>query len=678
VQGLKKYKMPEQIPEEKRFIMKRSIRKTLSVLAAIAIVTNGFGMLSQSYGIFSDSPVSVSAVTMRRQPCCTGITDQSAIQIFCDEQNYNSLCYRIINENEKTATICGSICIAYSEIKIPDVITVNGKEYKVTKIEPNAFEGQVCLEKISGAKHVEYIGQNAFKGCNNLTEVSTTYNDNRRKSLKQIDSYSFADCPNLRMVHFSDNLEQIGSYAFLNTPELFTDGGLYFDSLNYIGEGAFMNSGIKHLDISQTYAGSVREKTFSGCKNLTKIKLPENASSINKEAFADCTSLEYIYLPDSVRFIKSKAFKNNVKLTTVLMPEKLTEIGDQAFIGCESMEYIVFKNPYTTFSGGNNAGWKSFSKKNNKFVVWGNGSRTTASAFADRNGFEYKDIKTASLNVVDNNKEFNENIQKNVWNLTNSARFWSNDSGNYCFDSRLKSFYPFDYDRHKKFNGICYGLAALSVLSANDYFNISDYSYKLDLDKYSFNTPDSVTLNSMRTKQGKSGKIDFSNKCRLFATACWLRCGVLSDISVSSVNTEFVKYAEYITYGADKAELCFSPCSNTTDGHAVVCEGLEFRENLDLNQPRNAHWKNVDSKYNARILIYDVNTNSFSDEYCIYINTKTGDWYHANSAYNTSSAVGGSLRLSFKPETIFNDSSIKTKEDVNKYLGELIDAINAL
>ena len=93
--------MPEQIPEEKRFIMKRSIRKTLSVLAAIAIVTNGFGMLSQSYGIFSDSPVSVSAVTMLRQPCCTGITDQSAIQIFCDEQNYNSLYYRIINENEK-------------------------------------------------------------------------------------------------------------------------------------------------------------------------------------------------------------------------------------------------------------------------------------------------------------------------------------------------------------------------------------------------------------------------------------------------------------------------------------------------------------------------------------------------------------------------------------------------
>ena len=132
--------------------MKRSIRKTLSVLAAITIVTNGFGMLSQSYGIFSDSPVSVSAVTMRRQPCCTGITDQSAIQIFCDEQNYNPLCYRIINENEKTATVCGSICIAYSEIKIPDVITVNGKEYKVTKIEPNAFEGQVCLEKISGAK----------------------------------------------------------------------------------------------------------------------------------------------------------------------------------------------------------------------------------------------------------------------------------------------------------------------------------------------------------------------------------------------------------------------------------------------------------------------------------------------------------------------------------------------
>ncbi len=665
-------------PGGKEVIMKRSTRKVLSVLAAFAIVTNGFGMISQEYGIFSGDTVSVSAVTMRRQPCCTGITDQSTIQVFCDDQNYNSLCYRVINENEKTVTVCGSICIAYSEIKIPDTISVNGKEYKVTKIEPNAFEGQVCLEKLSGAKYVEYIGQSAFKDCTNLTEIYTDY-DNRKRKLKQVDSYSFAGCTSLKMVHFFDSLEQIGSYAFFDTPKLFNDDGIYFNTLYYMGEGAFMNSGIKEIDMSVTYAGSVQAKTFSGCKNLTKVKLAENATVINKEAFADCTSLDYIYLPDSVKFIKAQAFKNDVNLSTVLMPEKLTEIGNEAFMGCESMKYIVFKNPYTTFSGSYNAGWKTINKKNSNFVVWGNGSNTTASAFAQRNGFTYKDINTAPLSVVDNNKQFNESIQKNIWNLENRALFWADTYGNYSINKNLKSFYPYNYDKHKTFNGICYGLSILSALSSNGYFNIADYAYELDLDEYTFNTADTVTLNSMRTKMGKAGKIDFSTKCRLFVTACWLKCGVLSDMSLSSANTEFVKYAEYITYGADKAELSFRPCANTIDGHSVVCEGLEFRDKLDLNQPRNAHWKNVDSKYNARLLIYDVNTDCFSDNYCIYVNTKTGEWYHPNSYYNTSSAIGATLSMSFRPGTMLGgDHSIKTKEDVNNYLGKLIDAIDAL
>lgn len=57
-------------------------------------------------------------------------------------------------------------------VTIPATVTWEGKTYKVTKLDKNAFRGDVKLTKITLGKNVKSIGKNAFRDCKGLKTVS--------------------------------------------------------------------------------------------------------------------------------------------------------------------------------------------------------------------------------------------------------------------------------------------------------------------------------------------------------------------------------------------------------------------------------------------------------------------------------------------------------------------------
>ena len=59
-----------------------------------------------------------------------------------------------------------------STLTVPDIVTVSGKEYKVTEIKANAFKNNKKLKKITIGKNIEKIGKHAFSGCKNLKNVN--------------------------------------------------------------------------------------------------------------------------------------------------------------------------------------------------------------------------------------------------------------------------------------------------------------------------------------------------------------------------------------------------------------------------------------------------------------------------------------------------------------------------
>ena len=92
---------------------------------------------------------------------------------------------------------------------------------------------------------------------------------------------------------------------------------------------------------------SIEEKTFSFCRSLTSITIPDGVTSIGNEAFYDCRSLTSITIPNSVTNIRNWAFCHCSNLTSITIPDSVTSIGDRAFVNCANLKSIIIPNRLT-------------------------------------------------------------------------------------------------------------------------------------------------------------------------------------------------------------------------------------------------------------------------------------------------------------------------------------------
>ena len=60
---------------------------------------------------------------------------------------------------------------AADDYQIPETVVIEGVSYQVTKIEPEAFKNNTELTKVTIPATVLEIGEGAFAGCTNLTEI---------------------------------------------------------------------------------------------------------------------------------------------------------------------------------------------------------------------------------------------------------------------------------------------------------------------------------------------------------------------------------------------------------------------------------------------------------------------------------------------------------------------------
>ena len=158
----------------------------------------------------------------------------------------------------------------------------------VKRIEQNAFrynstlEEVIMQEKINAdgtIEGVEYIGNNAFMDCENLTTVQMA------NSVKEIETQVFYGDENLQNINISKKLKEISSYLFAGT-------------------------GLQNVEIPEGVE-KIEYGAFSSCKNLKTIKLPSILKTIDGTAFANCPKLSNIEIPESN---KNFEFKNGILL----------------------------------------------------------------------------------------------------------------------------------------------------------------------------------------------------------------------------------------------------------------------------------------------------------------------------------------------------------------------------
>lgn len=120
----------------------------------------------------------------------------------------------------------------------------------------------------------------------------------------------------------------IGNYAFYGCESLRSVS--LPDTIGEIGMGAFAESGVTNIDLSEMKLDIISNYLFKSCKSLESVKLPSTVTSIGEAAFAEC-AINSVDIPDNVTALGRNAFANTSALTTVTLPAGLESIGDSCF-----------------------------------------------------------------------------------------------------------------------------------------------------------------------------------------------------------------------------------------------------------------------------------------------------------------------------------------------------------
>jgi hypothetical protein len=273
----------------------------------------------------------------------------------------------------------------------------------VKKIPANLFENCYQLKEIQLPNSVDTVGQYVFANCTTMVKCDLG------KGVKYIGNMAFRNCYKLKIVRWSDCLEEIDGSIFDGEPNSATydqnsvatiplEDTLFFPAtfrsnkqiswcIHYspdivwnaknppASSSVFYNLySYWHGDfifgpdvefVPAKLCQQVRMKKVvlpEGCKyigagafasnnQLDTVILPSTLTAIHQEAFKGCSKIKHIAIPEKVTAINSSTFNGCTALTRVEMPDGISTIGDNAFTGCPNLDSIVLPTELTMVGG---------------------------------------------------------------------------------------------------------------------------------------------------------------------------------------------------------------------------------------------------------------------------------------------------------------------------------------
>ena len=199
------------------------------------------------------------------------------------------------------------------ELTEDGILTISGSgkmnDYKRFSKDHFLYSYKQQVKVVEIGEEVTYLGNEAFAGCQNLTEIKSW------GGVTSIGDGVFMRCDNLVKVELPDTITDMGRdlfYSCKNLAEVKLPEGI----------------------------DSIEKGTFETCENLTEIKIPDGVTSIGDNAFCTCISLKELKIPDGVTSIGNRAFMSCEKLTEIEIPDGVTSIEDYTFAYCSDLTEI--------------------------------------------------------------------------------------------------------------------------------------------------------------------------------------------------------------------------------------------------------------------------------------------------------------------------------------------------
>lgn len=121
-----------------------------------------------------------------------------------------------------------------------------------------------------------------------------------------------------------------------------------FGKTTWHGASSFSNCKTLKSVILPEKLEEIPTSLVEGCSALTTLVIPNTVTKIGKNAFKE-SGLTQITLPESLTTIEASAF-NKTKLETITIPEKVTAIPSGCFSLCENLREVILPNTLTTIS----------------------------------------------------------------------------------------------------------------------------------------------------------------------------------------------------------------------------------------------------------------------------------------------------------------------------------------
>ena len=187
----------------------------------------------------------------------------------------------------------------------------------VIYIFPYAFMNCESLESVTMSESLISIAENAFRNCSSLFKVDLSMN-----SMEFIEQEAFSGCQNLTEVKFGDHITLIGKQAFSDCVSL---GQIILPkNLAELGEAAFQN-----------------------CKSAQKIRIPKTLEVWGFYPFFGIESVTEIVFENGLKRIGTDegGFCSKGQMQTVTIPASVEVISEGAFMECPNLKEVYFQGP---------------------------------------------------------------------------------------------------------------------------------------------------------------------------------------------------------------------------------------------------------------------------------------------------------------------------------------------